>query len=159
MRTSILLVPSLKLHFFHMKCNQIQFSYHKDGSFCSILFIMFNVYQVCHAYLTPPSMRVTYYPIDPGSTQGSHRPTSFTSNNLLLWLTWWILLYRTLRKVTSTNMRKNMYVVTPSCAVVLLPFLLWCSDDRRTNTRTRTPWCIADCLVQVLRSRLITTNY
>ena len=83
-RTSILLVPSLKLYFFHMKCNQIQFSYHKDGSFCSILFIMFNVYQVCHAYLTPPSMRVTYYPIDPGSTQGSHRPTSFTSNNLLL---------------------------------------------------------------------------
>ena len=23
---------------------------------------------------------------------------------------WWILVYRTLRKVTSTNMRKNMYV-------------------------------------------------
>ena len=35
--------------------------------------------------------------------------------NLLLSLTWWgILLYRTLRKVTSTNMRKN--VVTPRCA-------------------------------------------
>ena len=36
--------------------------------------------------------------------------------NLLLWLTWWWMLYRTLRKVTSTNMRKNMYVVTPRCA-------------------------------------------
>ena len=37
--------------------------------------------------------------------------------NMLLWLTWWwMLLYRTLRKVTSTNMRKNMYVVTPRCA-------------------------------------------
>ena len=35
--------------------------------------------------------------------------------NLLLWLTWWML-YRTLRKVTSTNMRKNMYVETPTCA-------------------------------------------
>ena len=27
-----------------------------------------------------------------------------------------MLLYRTLRKVTCTNMRKNMYVVTPRCA-------------------------------------------
>ena len=27
-----------------------------------------------------------------------------------------MLLYRTLRIVTSTNMRKNMYVVTPRCA-------------------------------------------
>ena len=37
--------------------------------------------------------------------------------NWLLWLTWWwMLLYRTLRKVTSTNMIKNMYVVTPRCA-------------------------------------------
>ena len=26
------------------------------------------------------------------------------------------MLYRTLRKVTSTNMRKNVYVVTPRCA-------------------------------------------
>ena len=26
------------------------------------------------------------------------------------------MLYRTLRKVRSTNMRKNMYVVTPKCA-------------------------------------------
>ena len=26
------------------------------------------------------------------------------------------MLYRTLREVTSTNMRKNMYVVTPRCA-------------------------------------------
>ena len=43
--------------------------------------------------------------------------------------------------------------------LLLLSFLLWCSDDRRKNTRTRTPWCIADCLLQVLRSRLITTNY
>ena len=29
---------------------------------------------------------------------------------------WWILLYRTLRKVTCTNMRTNMYVVTPRFA-------------------------------------------
>ena len=29
---------------------------------------------------------------------------------------WWWMLYRTLRKVTCTNMRKNMYVVTPRCA-------------------------------------------
>ena len=37
--------------------------------------------------------------------------------SLTLWLTWWwMLLYRTLRKVTSTNMRKNMYLVTPRCA-------------------------------------------
>ena len=27
-----------------------------------------------------------------------------------------MLLYRTLRKITSTNMRKNLYVVTPICA-------------------------------------------
>ena len=43
--------------------------------------------------------------------------------------------------------------------LLLLSFLLWCSDDRRKNTRTGTPWCIADWLLQVLRSRLITTNY
>ena len=37
--------------------------------------------------------------------------------NLLLSLTWWwMFLYRTLKKVTSTNMRKNIYVVTPRCA-------------------------------------------
>ena len=29
---------------------------------------------------------------------------------------WWWMLYRTLRKVTCTNMRKSMYVVTPRCA-------------------------------------------
>ena len=29
---------------------------------------------------------------------------------------WWMLLYRTLRKVACTNMRKNMYVVTPRCS-------------------------------------------
>ena len=29
---------------------------------------------------------------------------------------WWMLLYISLRKVTRTNMRKNMYVVTPRCA-------------------------------------------
>ena len=27
---------------------------------------------------------------------------------------------------------------------MLLSLLLWCSDDRRKNTRTRTPCCIAD---------------
>ena len=30
--------------------------------------------------------------------------------------TWWWMLHRTLRKVTCTNMRNNMYVVTPRCA-------------------------------------------
>ena len=29
---------------------------------------------------------------------------------------WWMLLYRTLRKATCTNMTKNMSVVTPRCA-------------------------------------------
>ena len=29
---------------------------------------------------------------------------------------WWMFLYTTLRKVTCTNLRKNMYVVTPRCA-------------------------------------------
>ena len=43
--------------------------------------------------------------------------------------------------------------------LLLLSFLLWCSDNRRRNTRTGAPWCIADWLLQVLRSRLITTNY
>ena len=55
---------------------------------------------------------------------------------------WWMLLYRTLRKVTCTNMRKkNMYVVAPRCAAAaaVLSFLRWCSDDRRKNARTRTP--------------------
>ena len=41
-RTSILLVPSLELSLFHIKCNQIQFSHYMDGSFCSILF--YSVY-------------------------------------------------------------------------------------------------------------------
>ena len=36
--------------------------------------------------------------------------------NLLLWSTWWWMLYRTLRKLTSTNMRNTIYVVTPRCA-------------------------------------------
>ena len=43
--------------------------------------------------------------------------------------------------------------------LLLLSFLLWCPDDRRKNTRTGTPWCIADWLLQVLRSRHIATNY
>ena len=29
---------------------------------------------------------------------------------------WWWMLYTALRKVTCTNIRKNMYVVTPRCA-------------------------------------------
>ena len=29
---------------------------------------------------------------------------------------WWWMFYRTLWKITCTNMRKNMYVVTPRCA-------------------------------------------
>ena len=29
---------------------------------------------------------------------------------------WWWMLYRILRKKTCTNMRRNMYVVTPRCA-------------------------------------------
>ena len=42
---------------FHMKCNQIQFSYYMDGIFGSIL--SYSVYHVTtSSYLTPPSMRV-----------------------------------------------------------------------------------------------------
>ena len=29
---------------------------------------------------------------------------------------WWWVFYRTLRKVACTNIRKDMYVVTPRCA-------------------------------------------
>ena len=49
--------------------------------------------------------------------------TSLYVCNLLLWLPWWwMLLYRTLRKVKSTNMRKSMYfyVVTPRCAAAVV---------------------------------------
>ena len=63
--------------------------------------------------------------------------------NLLLWLTWWwMLLYRTLRKVRSANMRKNMYVVTPRCAAAAAVVSAVVFRHRRKNTRTRTPWCI-----------------
>ena len=43
--------------------------------------------------------------------------------------------------------------------LLLLSFLLWFFDDRRYNTRTRTPRCIADCPLQVLRSRPVTNDY
>ena len=77
----------ITLIFFHMKCNQIQFSYCTDDSFCPIL--LYCVYHLpCHAYFTPPSMRVIWYPcaewlwetsslknrpVDPGHNQGNHR--------------------------------------------------------------------------------------
>ena len=40
----------------------------------------------------------------------------FCSNSFAKAIWWWMLLYRTLRKVTFTNMRKNVYNVTPRCA-------------------------------------------
>ena len=86
---------------------------------------------------------------------------SFSSNSLAKATWWWMLLYRTLRKVQGTT---KVWLWEKTCEswlqdVLLLSFLLWCSDDRRKKTRTGTPWCIADWLLQVLRSRLITTNY
>ena len=67
---------------------------------------------------------------------------------------------QTLTKVTSMNIRKTCTSWLQGVLLLpLLPFLLWCSDDGRKNTRTLTPWWIADCVLQVLRSRLITTRY
>ena len=40
----------------------------------------------------------------------------FNSNSFAQAIWWWMLLNRTLRKVTCTDMSKNMYVVTPRCA-------------------------------------------
>ena len=40
----------------------------------------------------------------------------FYSNSFAKAIWWWMLLCISLRKVTRTNMRKNMYVVTPRCA-------------------------------------------
>ena len=86
---------------------------------------------------------------------------SFSSNSLEK-ATWWWMLYRTLRKVPGTTKVRLWERTCDSwlqdVLLLLLSFLLWCSDDRRKNTRTGTPWCIADRLLQVLRSRLI-TNY
>ena len=86
---------------------------------------------------------------------------SFSSNSLAK-ATWWWMLYRTLRKVPGTTKVRLWEKTCESWlqdVLLLLSFLLWCSDDRQKNTRTGTPWCIADWLLQVLRSRLITTNY
>ena len=47
---------------------------------------------------------------------GPARCFIFDSNSFGKAIWWWMLLYGTLRKVTCTNMRKNMYVVTPRCA-------------------------------------------
>ena len=58
--------------------------------------------------------------------------------NLFLWLTWWwVLLYRTLRKVTSTNMRENIYVVTPrsAAAAAVVPAVV----PRRPTKRIHAP--------------------
>ena len=64
---------------------------------------------------------------------------SDTVCNLLLWLTWWwMLLYRTLRKVTSTNMRKNMYVVTPRCAATAAAAVVCCGAPT-TDERIHAP--------------------
>ena len=49
--------------------------------------------------------------------QGKKRPLRNGSyeNSFAKTIWWWMLLYRTLRKVTCTNMRRKMYVVTPTC--------------------------------------------
>ena len=78
--------------------------------------------------------------------------------NLLLWLTlWWMLLCRTIRKVSSTNMRnKHVRRDSKMCCCCCCRF---CCGALTTDERIhapRTPWCIADCLLQVMRSRLIT---
>ena len=87
---------------------------------------------------------------------------SFSSNSLAKATWWWMLLYRTLRRVpgtTKVRLWEKRCELWLQDVLLLLSFLLWCSDDRRKNTRTGTPWCIADWLLQVLRSRLIKTNY
>ena len=89
---------------------------------------------------------------------------SFSSNNLAKATWWWMLLYRTLREVPGTTKVRLWEKTCESwlqdgLLLLLLSFLLWCSDDWRKNTRTGTPWCIAEWLLQVLRSRLITTNF
>ena len=50
----------------------------------------------------------------PRNKKPLHNGSYENSSAKAIW--WWILLYRTLRKVTRTNMRKNMYVVTARCA-------------------------------------------
>ena len=74
---------------------------------------------------------------------------------------WWWMLYRTLRKVTGTNMRKSMYVVTPRCAAAAAAAVVSAVVLRRPPKEYTHPYSMmhADCLLQVLRSRLITTNY
>ena len=72
---------------------------------------------------------------------------------------WWMLLYKTLRKVTCTNMRKNMDVVTPrsaaAAAIVSAVVLRRPMNGEPTKEYTHP----ADCLLQVLTSRLIATNH
>ena len=50
----------------------------------------------------------------PGKIKPLHNGSYENSFAKATW--WWMLLYRTLRKVKCANMRKNMYVVTPRCA-------------------------------------------
>ena len=69
------------------------------------------------------------------------------------------MLYRTLRKATSTNMRKNMYVVTPRCvaaAAVVSAVVL-----RRPTKEYTNPYSMMHRRLPTagIISRLITTNY
>ena len=83
---------------------------------------------------------------------------SFSSNSIAKATWWWMLLCRTLRKfpgTTKVRLWEETYESWLQHVLLLLSFLLWFSDDRRKNTRTGTPWCIADWLLQVLRSRLL----
>ena len=65
--------------------------------------------------------------------------------NLFLWLTWWwVLLYRTLRKVTSTNMRENSYVVTPRSAAAAAAVVSAVVPRRPTKEYTH-PYSMMHC--------------
>ena len=68
---------------------------------------------------------------------------TFSSNSLAKATWWWMLLYRTLRKVPGTTKVRLLEKTCESWVqdvLLLLSLLLWCSDDRRKNTRTGTPW-------------------
>ena len=87
---------------------------------------------------------------------------SFSSNSLAKATWWWMLLYRTLRKVPGTTKVRlwEKYVSRDfKMCCCCCRFCCGAPTTDEKNTRTGTPWCIAEWLLQVFRSRLITTNY
>ena len=62
------------------------------------------------------------------------------------------------QKVTSTNMRKNMYVVTPRC-VAAAAALVSAVVLRRIHAPVLHDASQIAYVLHVMRSRLITTNY